>query len=53
MKLTFLQIMLMNKNWNEAQEKKIVLKETQACQAVFEVFFNDGIFFNFSPSGVP
>jgi len=32
------QIMLMNKNWNEAQEKKIVLKETPACRAVFEVF---------------
>jgi len=32
------QIMLMNKSWSEAQEKRIILKETSACQAVFEVF---------------
>jgi len=32
------QTMLMNKHWNEAQKKEIVLKETPECQAVFEVF---------------
>ena len=30
--------MLMGKSWTESQEKKIVLKETQACAQVFEVF---------------
>jgi len=32
------QIMLMSNNWTEASEKRIVLKESPACQAVFEVF---------------
>lgn len=32
------QVMLMSQNWSECQEKKIVLKETPACQNVFEVF---------------
>jgi len=32
------QIMLMSNNWTESTEKKIILKETPACQAVFEVF---------------
>ena len=30
--------MLMNTNWTESSEKKIVLKESPACEAVFEVF---------------
>ena len=32
------QIMLMSNNWTESSEKKIVLKESPACEAVFEVF---------------
>ena len=32
-----LQVMLMNKNWAEHEEKRIILKETPACQNVFEV----------------
>ena len=32
----------MNKNWAEHEEKRIILKETPACQNVFEV----GIFFS-------
>lgn len=32
------QVMLMNSTWSESQEKRIVLKETPACAAVFEVF---------------
>jgi len=32
------QVMLMNKNWAEHEEKRIILKETPACQNVFEVF---------------
>ena len=32
--------MLMNKNWNEAQKKEIVLKETPECEAVFEVNYS-------------
>jgi len=32
------QIMLMNNSWTEASEKKIVLKESPECEAVFEVF---------------
>ena len=32
------QVMLMNSKWSESQEKKIVLKESPACAAVFEVF---------------
>jgi hypothetical protein len=30
--------MLMNSKWSESQEKKIVLRESPACAAVFEVF---------------
>ena len=30
--------MLMSNNWTESSEKKIVLKESPACEAVFEVF---------------
>ncbi len=30
--------MLMNSKWSESQEKKIVLRESPACSAVFEVF---------------
>ena len=29
--------MLMNKNWAEHEERRIILKETPACQNVFEV----------------
>lgn len=32
------QVMLMNSKWSESQEKKIVLRESPACAAVFEVF---------------
>lgn len=32
------QIMLMNQNWNESREKRIVLGETPSCEAVFEDF---------------
>jgi len=32
------QIMLMSNNWTESSERKIVLKESPACEAVFEVF---------------
>ena len=32
------QIMLMSTNWSESSERKIVLKESPACEAVFEVF---------------
>ena len=32
------QIMLMSTNWTESSERKIVLKESPACEAVFEVF---------------
>jgi len=32
------QVMLMSNKWTESSEKKIILKETPACQAVFEVF---------------
>merc|ERR1719447_1999335 len=32
------QVMLMNKNWAEHEERRIILKETPACQNVFEVF---------------
>ena len=32
------QIMLMSNNWSERSERKIVLKESPACEAVFEVF---------------
>jgi hypothetical protein len=28
----------MNSKWSESQEKKIVLRESPACSAVFEVF---------------
>ena len=31
------KVMLMNKNWAEHEEKRIILKETPACQNVFEV----------------
>ena len=30
--------MLMNPNWNESREKRIVLGETPSCEAVFEDF---------------
>ena len=30
--------MLMNQNWNESREKRIVLGETPSCEAVFEDF---------------
>lgn len=30
--------MLMNSKWSESQEKKIILMESPACAAVFEVF---------------
>jgi hypothetical protein len=32
------QIMLMNRSWSEATEKRIVLKETPSAEAVFEDF---------------
>ena len=32
-----IKVMLMNKNWAEHEEKRIILKETPACQNVFEV----------------
>ena len=32
-----LKVMLMNKNWAEHEEKRIILKESPACQNVFEV----------------
>jgi len=32
------QIMLMSSNWTESGERKIVLKESPECEAVFEVF---------------
>lgn len=32
------QIMLMNPNWSESQEKRIVLRETPSAEAVFEDF---------------
>ncbi|XP_023344194.1 BTB/POZ domain-containing protein 17 [Eurytemora carolleeae] len=32
------QVMLMNSKWSESQEKKIILMESPACAAVFEVF---------------
>ena len=37
-----LKVMLMNKNWAEHEEKRIILKETPACQNVFEVNTNIG-----------
>ena len=36
------KVMLMNKNWAEHEEKRIILKETPACQNVFEVNINIG-----------
>ena len=37
-----IKVMLMNKNWAEHEEKRIILKETPACQNVFEVNTNIG-----------
>lgn len=32
------QIMLMNPNWTESQETRVILRETPSCEAVFEDF---------------
>ena len=37
------KVMLMNKNWAEHEEKRIILKETPACQNVFEVRTQYGV----------
>ena len=39
-----LQVMLMNKNWAEHEEKRIILKETPACQNVFEVITSSTLY---------